>query len=96
MDAFSIDARGSQRGLDFLAVCAGALDHFLKDAGINKETVTTREAPGDHPAGYANFLRLTCGPDWHMSLRLDGNTVHYESSVLLPGLRDALRYAATL
>lgn len=96
MDAFSIDARGSQRGLDFLAVCAGALDHFLKDAGINKETVTASEAAGKHPAGYNNRVCITCGPGWHMSLRLDGNTVHYESAVLLPGLRDALRYAATL
>lgn len=96
MDTFSIAARGSQRGLDFLAVCVGALDYFLKDAGISKEVVTTKEAPGEHPAGYNNFVQLTCGPGWHMSLRLDGNTVRYESSVLLPGLRDALRYAATL
>lgn len=96
MDAFSIDAHGTQRGLDFLAVCTGALDYFLKDVGISPDAVTAGETAGKHPAGYNNFVQLTCGPGWHMSLRLDGNTVHYESSVLLPGLRDALRYAATL
>ncbi|MBD5584815.1 MAG: hypothetical protein HDQ88_07015 [Clostridia bacterium] len=99
MDMFSVDARGTQRGLDFLAVCAGVLAHYIEDYGIQKLIVDCREVTGEHPKGYANYISTFCslaGETFTMSLRLDGNTVHYNSAVLLPGLRDAMRRAAVL
>lgn len=101
MDMFSVDARGTQRGIDFLAVCAGALDDYLIRNHIAKNSVNVEDAPGVHPEGYANYIHVSCGWDvnddsFFVALRLDGNTVHYNSSVLLPGLRDAMRKAAAL
>lgn len=105
MDMFSVDARGTQRGIDFFCVCSGVMYDYIIRNKMEVKTVDVLEAPGEHPEGYANCIHASfgwgeaapeCDDTFVFSLRMDGNTVHYHSQVLLPGLRDAMRKAALL